>query len=168
MIAFKRVPNSKLMFLDYFRGVDIRKGIPMMFHTNIVLNGREIREPSGHVGEGRGHSAKTYVFVFFIVQTCRCKEGDSDDVSIFCQVRERGRKQVQGRSRVEKMTQSVIENFFMILLQSCCPGKALSNDVSILCCNEIPTYFMVLGKNPYSRVNKGLSQPDLFLEKTQT
>jgi hypothetical protein len=52
--------------LDYFRGVDIRKGIPMMFHTNIVLNGREIREPSGHVGEGRGHSAKTYVFVFFI------------------------------------------------------------------------------------------------------
>ena len=68
MIAFKRVPNSKLMFwfLDYFRGVDIRKGIPMMFHTKIVLNGREIREPSGHVGEWRGHSAKTYVFVFFI------------------------------------------------------------------------------------------------------
>ncbi len=68
MIAFKRVPNSKLMFwfLDYFRDVDIRKGIPMMFHTNIVLNGREITEPSGHVGEWRGHSAKTYVFVFFI------------------------------------------------------------------------------------------------------
>jgi hypothetical protein len=38
MIAFKRVPNLKLLFwfLDYFRGVDIRKGIPMMFHTNIV------------------------------------------------------------------------------------------------------------------------------------
>ena len=68
MIAFKRVPNLKLLFwfLDYFRGVDIRKGIPMMFHTNIVLNDREIREPSGHVGEWRGHSAKTYVFVFFI------------------------------------------------------------------------------------------------------
>jgi hypothetical protein len=68
-IAFKRVPNLKLMFwfLHYFRGVDsYRKGNSNDVPYQYVLNGREIREPSGHGGRWRGHSAKAYVFVFFI------------------------------------------------------------------------------------------------------
>jgi len=60
-------------------------------------------------------------------------------------MRERGRQQVQRHWRVGKMT--VFENFFMILLYSCCPGKELSNDVSIFRFNKIPVYLMVFGKN---------------------
>ena len=68
-IAFKRVLNLKLMFwfLHYFRGVDsYRKGNSNDVPYQYVLNGREIREPSGHGGQWRGHSVKAYVFAFFI------------------------------------------------------------------------------------------------------
>ena len=89
---------------------------------------------------------KTYVFVLFIVQTCRSKEDDSNDVIY---VVFDGREVIQmvlPRGRVGKMNLTVLENRNMILLKICSPGNGLSIHVTIVCFNKILAILCFLEK----------------------